>query len=318
MTYRETGLTELKGVWTKRFMAAAIVQGAVVAGLTVFLVLGQASFMKPEVSRVMAAGGAIAGFVYWMIAGREAKMKEAVMAGDPVSEVMGRDYETMLKSDYEEIGTQIVDAIAAVPPAECAQASLDAWNTVSGPALLVEVADVHFELLILLLPCSGLALALLPVVIAAFGDFKSLAEQRDGMLIFHGFDPLEALLGGSERMPKVFFRMSRCCRRWRFSRSSSARRTRIASRFSGCWASCGWRRCFQSRNCQGGSPNSRAIWASGRPLVFNSWTACFLNSRSWSVRFGLGFVDMADFLSQFLRPLSTLSGEAHHWKPQQS
>jgi 4-hydroxy-4-methyl-2-oxoglutarate aldolase len=31
-----------------------------------------------------------------MIAGREAKMKEAVMAGDPVSEVMGRDYETML------------------------------------------------------------------------------------------------------------------------------------------------------------------------------------------------------------------------------
>jgi 4-hydroxy-4-methyl-2-oxoglutarate aldolase len=31
-----------------------------------------------------------------MIAGREAKMKEAVLAGDPVSEVMGRDYETML------------------------------------------------------------------------------------------------------------------------------------------------------------------------------------------------------------------------------
>jgi len=31
-----------------------------------------------------------------MIAAREAKMKEAVMAGDPVSEVMGRDYETML------------------------------------------------------------------------------------------------------------------------------------------------------------------------------------------------------------------------------
>jgi regulator of RNase E activity RraA len=31
-----------------------------------------------------------------MIAGREAKMKEAVLAGDRVSEVMGRDYETML------------------------------------------------------------------------------------------------------------------------------------------------------------------------------------------------------------------------------
>jgi regulator of RNase E activity RraA len=31
-----------------------------------------------------------------MIAAREAKMKDAVLAGDPVSEVMGRDYETML------------------------------------------------------------------------------------------------------------------------------------------------------------------------------------------------------------------------------
>src|SRR6266545_4099181 len=31
-----------------------------------------------------------------MIAAREAKMKEAVMSGDRVSEVMGRDYETML------------------------------------------------------------------------------------------------------------------------------------------------------------------------------------------------------------------------------
>jgi hypothetical protein len=39
-------------------MAAAIVQGAVVAGLTIFLVLGQVSFIKPEVSRVMTAGGA--------------------------------------------------------------------------------------------------------------------------------------------------------------------------------------------------------------------------------------------------------------------
>lgn len=32
-----------------------------------------------------------------MIAAREAKMREAVEAGDPVSEVMGRDYETMLQ-----------------------------------------------------------------------------------------------------------------------------------------------------------------------------------------------------------------------------
>ncbi|WP_148681266.1 hypothetical protein [Candidatus Nitrososphaera gargensis] len=53
-----------KGTWTKRFMAAAVVQGAVVAGLTVFLVLGQISFIKPEVSRVMAAGGAGTWFTF--------------------------------------------------------------------------------------------------------------------------------------------------------------------------------------------------------------------------------------------------------------
>jgi heme/copper-type cytochrome/quinol oxidase subunit 1 len=54
-------------------MAAAIVQGAVVAGLTVFLVLGQISFLKPEVSRVMAAGGAgtwfTFGYVMYIIVG---------------------------------------------------------------------------------------------------------------------------------------------------------------------------------------------------------------------------------------------------------
>lgn len=66
-------VTESNGTWTKRFMVAAIVQGAIVAGLTVFLVLGQASFMKPEVSRVMAAGGAgtwfTFGYVMYIIVG---------------------------------------------------------------------------------------------------------------------------------------------------------------------------------------------------------------------------------------------------------
>lgn len=59
-----SGLTEPIGSWTKRFMAAAIFQGAIVAGLTVFLVLGQVSFIKPEVSRVMAAGGAGTWFTF--------------------------------------------------------------------------------------------------------------------------------------------------------------------------------------------------------------------------------------------------------------
>jgi hypothetical protein len=68
-----SALNQSNGTWTKRFMAAAIVQGAVVAGLTVFLVLGQISFIKPEVSRVMAAGGAgtwfTFGYVMYIIIG---------------------------------------------------------------------------------------------------------------------------------------------------------------------------------------------------------------------------------------------------------
>lgn len=60
----KSGLSQSSDIWTKRFMAAAILQGAVVAGLTVFLVLGQISFIKPEVSRVIAAGGAGTWFTF--------------------------------------------------------------------------------------------------------------------------------------------------------------------------------------------------------------------------------------------------------------
>jgi hypothetical protein len=62
-----SGLIEPNGAWTKRFMAAAIVQGTIVAGFTVFLVLGQVSLIKPEVSRVMAAGGAGTWFTFGLV-----------------------------------------------------------------------------------------------------------------------------------------------------------------------------------------------------------------------------------------------------------
>jgi len=44
--------------WTKRFIAAAILQGAIIVAFTAFVVLSHISFLKPEVSRVIAAGGA--------------------------------------------------------------------------------------------------------------------------------------------------------------------------------------------------------------------------------------------------------------------
>lgn len=59
--------------WSTRFMKAAIVQGAIACGLTIFLVLGQGSLIKPEVSRIIAAGGAgtwfTFGFVMYIIVG---------------------------------------------------------------------------------------------------------------------------------------------------------------------------------------------------------------------------------------------------------
>ena len=50
--------------WTRRFIAAAILQGAIIVGITAFLVLSQISFLKPEVSRVIAAGGAGTWFTF--------------------------------------------------------------------------------------------------------------------------------------------------------------------------------------------------------------------------------------------------------------
>lgn len=59
--------------FTKRFVAAAIIQGAGIVALTVILIIGQATFMKPEVSRVIAAGGAgtwfTFGFLTYIIVG---------------------------------------------------------------------------------------------------------------------------------------------------------------------------------------------------------------------------------------------------------
>ena len=37
-------------------MSAAIIQGAIIVALTIFLVLSQISFLKPEISRVIASG----------------------------------------------------------------------------------------------------------------------------------------------------------------------------------------------------------------------------------------------------------------------
>ena len=53
-------------VWTRRFIAAAIIQGAIIVSLTIYLILGQIS-LKPEVARVIAAGNAGTWFTFGYI-----------------------------------------------------------------------------------------------------------------------------------------------------------------------------------------------------------------------------------------------------------
>jgi heme/copper-type cytochrome/quinol oxidase subunit 1 len=58
--------------WTLRFILAAIIQGAIIVSLTAFYVVGQPP-LKPEVSRIIAGGGAgtwmTFGYIIYIIVG---------------------------------------------------------------------------------------------------------------------------------------------------------------------------------------------------------------------------------------------------------
>lgn len=61
-----------KGVWTRRFIATAIIQGLLVVILTLAVVVGQ-MYVKPEVSRVIAFGSAgmwfTMGYIMYIVIG---------------------------------------------------------------------------------------------------------------------------------------------------------------------------------------------------------------------------------------------------------
>lgn len=64
---------EINFVCPRRFITAAILQGAIVVGLTVFIILGEISVQEPGVSRVIAGGGAgtwfTLGYVMYIVVG---------------------------------------------------------------------------------------------------------------------------------------------------------------------------------------------------------------------------------------------------------
>ena len=89
------GTNKFESIWTKRFIGAAIIQGAIIVGLTAFLVLSQISILKPEVSRVIAAGGAgtwlTLGYVMYLVVG-VIGMAVSALFYYYIEKVMGRPY----------------------------------------------------------------------------------------------------------------------------------------------------------------------------------------------------------------------------------
>ncbi len=65
-------MSNINGVWTKRFIGAAIIQGLLVVMLTLAIIFGQ-MYVKPEVSRVIAFGSAgmwfTMGYVMYILVG---------------------------------------------------------------------------------------------------------------------------------------------------------------------------------------------------------------------------------------------------------
>ena len=108
---------------------------------------------------------------------------------------------------------QPVQAVAAMTLPTCPQRRLDARSTVRLAALLVNLADLLLQALIFQGSWPRLILPVAPCIIAAFRNSKRVAEHAHAVVRFQRVDPCEALLGDSERMPKVFFRMSRCSRK---------------------------------------------------------------------------------------------------------
>ena len=84
-------------VWTRRFITAAIVQGAVIVGLTVFIIFGEISILEPGVSRVIASGGAgtwfTLGYVMYIVVG---------VIGVAVSALFYLYIERVLKKQYKD------------------------------------------------------------------------------------------------------------------------------------------------------------------------------------------------------------------------
>src|SRR6185295_16776818 len=124
----------------------------------------------------------------------------------------------LLASAQAALVHQAADPIASMMLMLFAKLHDDAWAAVRMTAAGMNLCNGFGQRGIGLGARTGRGAALLPIVLTAFGHFQQFAESLDGMVRFHRVDPCVTLTDGSERMPSVFFKMSRCSRRWRISR----------------------------------------------------------------------------------------------------
>lgn len=116
----------------------------------------------------------------------------------------------LLPAPYSRFSHESAQPVSAMPLAQSTQAGLDARAAIGLPTIIVNAPDLLFEPKIFLDSPWRLALTPVPIVISAGRDFERLTEHGNRMSSFQGVDPFEALFGGSEMIPKVFFKMSRC------------------------------------------------------------------------------------------------------------
>jgi hypothetical protein len=124
---------------------------------------------------------------------------------------------------------QTGDAVAAINMAAPPQGLADARAAIGPATGLKLLLDQNRQLLVLAGARRRCAPSFQPGIVAAGRNGQHPAERANRILGFHQLDALEPLFGESERMPKVFFKISRCSRSLSFSRRSRE------SSCSNCW-----------------------------------------------------------------------------------
>src|SRR5436189_4495112 len=117
---------------------------------------------------------------------------------------------------------QTRDAVTTMTLPSIGQFPADARATIRSIIFLINRGDLRAQRGIGQRARTWRGLALGPIVVPAARHSEGFTKDLDRVLVFHFINPLVTLFGGSERMPKVFFRMSRCWRSCSFSRRNAA------------------------------------------------------------------------------------------------